>query len=431
MKNQINKKSKDIFSFCKEIWNFPRSLSGKGVRKTLKHIKIHLENLKVKSFKSGKTFFDWKVPDEWEIKDAWLKDENGNTILSFKKNNLHVVGYSVPVNKKINLDELQNHLHSRSDLEEAIPYVTSYYRDDWGFCISHKERKNLKNGIYHAFINSRKYKGAINVGELVLPGKNKSEILLSTNICHPAMANNEISGIALTTWLGKWLSSKNLNHTYRILFLPETIGSISYLANHLDHLKKNVVAGLNIVCVGDEGDFSYLPSRSGNEKIDKVIKDIFLKSSCKLKKYSWLERGSDERQYCSPGVDLPVASLMRSKYGEYEEYHTSLDKLGSVVTRKGLLGSLKMYKKVINQLESLTFPISTNICEPHLLKYNLSHSLGGIEVEVPKFKNKTIRDFITYSDGRNTLEDIAKLIGISFVESKRLFLKLKKMNLVN
>ena len=292
-----------------------------------------------------------KLPEEWHVNEAYIIDPEGKKICDFSKNNLHLVGYSSPFRGKMQLNDLQKYLHSLPDQPNAIPYITSYYERKWGFCLTQKQRDDLIEGQYEVMIDSKIFKGQLNYGELILPGKSEKEVFLSTYICHPSMANNELSGPTVLTFLAKWLSElKNRNYTFRLIFIPETIGSISYLSKNLEYLKK-VIAGFNISCVGDERSYSYLPSRNGNTISDKVAKHVLKWTDPNYKIYSWLDRGSDERQYCAPGVDLPIASILRTKYGEYPEYHTSLDNLDEVVTPKGLDGGYWILRRAIEALK--------------------------------------------------------------------------------
>ena len=332
MKNQIGK---EMYELLEYLFPLNRSISGNGVRETLRIIQNHIP-IKVHEVPSGTEVFDWVVPKEWNVADAYVMDETGNKIIDFQKNNLHLVGYSVPVNKIVTLSELQEHLYSLSDQPEAIPYVTSYYKERWGFCISQKQRDNLKEGNYKVVIESELKEGSLTYGELIIPGRSEKEVFLSTYVCHPSMANNELSGPVLTTFLVKWIMSKPRRYTYRIIFIPETIGSIMYLSKNLDHLKRNVISGFNITCVGDDGPYSYLPTRNGSTYADKVALNTLSFDHPDFVEYTYLDRGSDERQYNSPGVDLPVCTIMRSKYGTYPEYHTSLDNL-DFVSAEGLM----------------------------------------------------------------------------------------------
>jgi aminopeptidase-like protein len=396
------------------LWPINRSITGMGFLKSLKIIKKEIKNLKIKKIKSGTKVFDWKIPKEWNVNEAWIKDENGNEILNYKNNNLHLMGYSTPVNRLINYKELNSHLFSINSQPNAIPYVTSYYNKNWGFCLKYKDRKKLdKKKKYRVYIKSKLSNGFLRYGEIIIPGKSKKEILISTYLCHPSLANNELSGPILTLLIANWLKKiKKNNYTYRIIFIPETIGSISYIKKNLDILKKRLIAGFVITCVGDDRNYSYLASRNENTVADRVIKKILKKNKIRYKKFSWLERGSDERQYCSPGVDLPVASLMRTKYGEYKEYHTSLDKFGSVVTEKGILSSLRVYKKIFSEIEKNIYPTALNKCEPQMSKRNLYPKISM--KNTLNNKNKMWSNILSYSDGKMSAEDMSKKININY-----------------
>jgi len=412
-------KDKNIYDLAKKIFPIHRSITGYGNLKTLLIIKKYLPNLKIKFFKSGAKVFDWKIPLEWNVKSAYILDQKGKKILDFKKNNLHLVSYSIPVNKKIDFKDLIKKIYSVSSIKDAIPYVTSYYKKDWGFCMSYNQKKKLNKETYKVVINSNFKKGKMHYGEVTFPGKLKKEIFFSTYICHPSLANNETSGPSVSTFLGKYISSiKNRKYTYRIIFIPETIGSIAYLSKNLNKMKQNIVAGFNITCVGDDRIYSYLPSKDGNTISDKIAKHILKWTQKNYKSYSWLERGSDERQYCSPGIDLPIASMMRSKFGEYPEYHTSHDDLVKVVSAKGLNGSFEMFKKVVDIMENNSYPKLKTLCEPHLAKYNLYSSVSHNLAKKFQLKDKKLNEqkillnFLSYCDGKNDLLTIAEKCNV-------------------
>jgi len=420
-----------IFNFSKQIIDFPRSLSGYGVEQTLIHIKKHLKNMKINYFKSGQKCFDWKIPKEWNVKEAYILTPDGKKICNFNKNKLSLMGYSIPTTKEISKKKLNDHLYSLPKIPNAIPYVTSYYKNNWGFCITENERKKLKSGIYKVKIQTTLKKGKLLYGELFIKGKSKKEILLSTYVCHPQMANNEISGISVLTFLAKWIAKRKNNFSYRILFIPETIGSIAYISKNLKILKKNLIAGYIVTCVGDEGAFSYIPSRNGRTSSDVVAKKLLL-SKKKFNLYSWLDRGSDERQFCSPGVDLPVCSITKTKYGTYKEYHTSLDKLGKVVTAKGLNESLILYKNIVKYFEAnyhdqFFLPKTKNYCEPQLSKRDL---YPHISTTSTKKNVRLITNILSYCDGNTSLIQIANFCNVKEKDVIKVLKILKKNNLI-
>ena len=406
---------KEIHQFAKQIWPLNRSITGDGVRETLRQIQKHLPELRILEVKSGTKVFDWVVPKEWKIHNAYIQTPNGERICEFKRNNLHVVGYSAPVDRYMSLKELQKHLYSLPEQPDAIPYVTSYYEERFGFCISDYQRKTLKDGQYRAVVDSELFDGSLTYGELVIPGQSDEEIFISTYICHPSMANNELSGPTVTTFLGRWINSlETRRFTYRIVFIPETIGSITYLSRNLKHLKEKVICGFNVSCIGDDRSYSYLPTRrgagvDGNTLADKVAKHVLKFTDKNYVTYTWNDRGSDERQYCAPHVDLPVVSIMRTKYGEYPEYHTSLDNLEDVVTPVGLEGGFTVMTRAIQAVEAHYFPIVNVIGEPQLGKRglypNLSTRESGRQVH-------TMMNLLTWSDGKNSLIDIADLCDV-------------------
>jgi aminopeptidase-like protein len=415
-----------MYKFAKKLWPINRSLTGAGVEKTLSLIKKELP-IKILNFKSGSKVFDWRIPKVWEIKNAWLLDEKNKKIIDFKKNNLHVVGYSKNINKKLTFKDLKNKIHYLKNQPTAIPYVTSYYKKDWGFCLEYNKFKRLKKGNYKAFIDSKFINGNLKIGELVIKGKSKKEILISTYMCHPSMANNEISGIVIATYLARWVKKKKNKYTYRFLFLPETIGSIAYLSKMKNLLMKNVIAGYVLTCIGDERNYSFLESKEKNS-LSNIVAKFILKSKKNAKIFDWLKRGSDERQFCSPGIDLPVASIMRTKYGEYPEYHTSLDKIGKVVTKKGLNGSLTLVKKIIEEIEKQNFPVATNFCEPFLTKKNMYPTIsksGSVNNKIRK-----LLDFLSFCDGKNSVLQIQYFTKLNTSDVREIMRELTNKKLI-
>ena len=399
-----------MYRWLCDLYPIGRSLTGPGVRETLAYLQRLVPQLTTHSVPSGTKAFDWTVPDEWSVREAYVQNEKGEKIIDFAKNNLHLVGYSMPFHGQLELPELQQYLYSLPEQPEAIPYVTSYYKRRWGFCIQQTERDKLVPGSYKVVVDTTLKPGNLNYAEALLPGREKEEIFFSTYVCHPSMANNELSGPVVATALLRWLANrKKRRYTYRFVFLPETIGSIYYLSRHHAELKKRTRAGFNLTCVGDEGNFSYLPSRLGNTLADRVALHVLGHTAAGFRRYSYLDRGSDERQYCSPGVDLPVASIMRSKYGCYPEYHTSLDDL-NFVSPFGLQGSFAIYCHCIEALEANHYYRNTFLCEPQLGKRGLYPTLSRKHESVSA---QTYLDIISYCDGDHDLLAIAERLGLS------------------
>jgi aminopeptidase-like protein len=400
--------SEPMHRWVSDLFPIARSLTGPGVRETLAYLQRLLPGLATHSVKSGTKAFDWTVPDEWAIRDAWIADEAGNRLVDFRRSNLHVVGYSTPIEGWFTREELDSHLHSLPAMPDAIPYVTSYYARNWGFCLTQRQRDALGAGRYFVKIDSDLKPGVLNYGELILPGREESEILLSTYVCHPSLANNELSGPVVTTALARWLQARtDRRYTYRIVFVPETIGSIVYLSRHLGEMRKRVIAGFVLTCVGDDRAYSFLPSRRGNSRADRAARQAFKDLGLSPVEYSFLDRGSDERQYCSPGVDLPVCSIMRSKYGIYPEYHTSLDDL-TLVTQKGLEGALAVHRRAIEVLEDSRIYRAVHPCEPQLGKRGLYPAISTRESGALV---RTMMNLLAYADGESDLLTIAETIG--------------------
>ena len=327
------------FELASRIFPIFRSITGVGVRKTLSVLQEGLPELRVYSIASGTPVFDWTVPPEWNCEECYIENDKGEHLIDFKQHNLHVMGYSLPIDNWFSFEELKNLVYTQKGQPNAIPYVTSYYKERIGFCMSEEQLNSLEKleakaespVRFHAVIKSSfNQKGCLNYGECVLKGKTEQEILISTYICHPSMANNECSGPALAVSLAKYVKAKPRKYTYRFIFIPETIGSICYIAQHLTELKKNVVAGFVLSCVGDNNDYSLIRSRYGNTLADRVLENVLRFIAPKFKDFSFIYRGSDERQFNAPGVDLPVCGFCRTKYGNYPEYHTSLDNLNYI-----------------------------------------------------------------------------------------------------
>ena len=419
---------KNIHRFAQELWPINRSITGEGVRETLKKISTHLPKLKIQSVPSGTKVFDWTVPKEWNVSEAYIITPEGEKICDFSNNNLHLVGYSIPFEGNIDFDNLKKHLYTLPNKPNAIPYVTSYYQENWGFCLTKKQFDTLKNGTYKVLIKSTLTDGELNYGELLIKGKKDKEIFLSTYICHPSMANNELSGPTVVTFLAKWLEEIDKpEYSYRIVFIPETIGSITYLSQNFINMKKLIYAGFNVSCVGDNRAYSYLPSRNGNTISDLISKHVLKWTDPNYKEYSWLDRGSDERQYCAPGIDLPVASIFRTKHGKYPEYHTSMDNLENVVTPEGLNGGYWVIRKALNAIEKNEIFKTTVLCEPQMSKRGLYPNLSKGENNQ---KVKLMMNFLSFCDGQNSLLQIAEKINVPIWELFELTDKLKSHNLI-
>jgi aminopeptidase-like protein len=415
-------KKNRFYKLIKKLFPLNRSLAGPENLKTLEELKKINSNLKIYSFNSDTKVYDWVVPKEWIVNEAWVK-LNGKKIIDFKKNNLHLLNFSCSFQKKLNYKDLNMHLYSIKKQPDAIPYLTSYYKKNWGFCLKHSQRVKLpKNKIYDVKIDTRHIKGKMHYGEIYFKGQTNKEIFLSTYICHPSMANNELSGPTIQIYLSKFIESiKNRKYSYRLVFLPETIGSISYINKNLKKLKKNVICGFNLNCLGDNRVYSYLPSKFENTFSDHVIINLLNKKNIKYKKYTWLDRGSDERQYCSPGVNLPIASLMRSKFMEFPEYHTSKDILGKVVTNDGLSSSFLIYKDLIKYVENNYFLKSTFKCEAFLSK----RSMYPATIEKYKKYNylEDLLNVLSYCDGATSVYNILNKCNLE----KKQFLKIEKV----
>ncbi len=432
------------FQLGKKLFPITRSITGNGLRETLFIIKNYIKTLKIKSIRSGTKVFDWKIPPEWNITDAYIIDKNDKKIVDFKKSNLHVVNYSEPVNLTLSKSKLLKRIYFLKHFPSAIPYITSYYKKWWGFCVSYNffKRKLIKYKNNDKFrikiISNFKNNGYLNYGEALIKGKLKKEILISTYICHPSMANNELSGPLVSTAIYNYFKNKKNKYSIRFVFIPETIGSISYINKNLKKLKKNIVAGFNLTCIGDDRSYSFLPSKYdsiSNYAAKKAFKDLKIK----FKEYSFLSRGSDERQYNSPDIELPIASIMRSKYGEYKEYHTSKDNF-NLVTSKGLQGGFNVTKRAIEILMGLnlknqihrkktkSFPKNKIMCEPMMSKRKLYPTLGTINRSK---KIKDIMNFLQYADGTNSLKNISQIIETTVQETNQIYKLLKNHNLVS
>lgn len=404
---------KDIEEYFDRLWPITRSLTGNGNRQTLE-ILSEIIDLQITEVPAGTQCFDWNIPPEWNIKEAWIKDSKGNKIVDFSNNNLHILGYSEPFRGNLSFEELIPHLYTLPEQPDLIPYITSYYKRRWGFCLTHNQFLQLnQNETYEVFIDaSLDENGSMTIGEAVLKGKSDKEILLSTYICHPSLANNELSGPLVASFLYKRLKQhQNRKYTYRFIFAPETIGSIYNLSVNGDYWKKHLKAGFIITCVGIDGNFTYKKSRMGNTLPDRAVEIILKQTEKDFKLIDFFPTGSDERQYCSPGFNLPVGSLMRTLYDEYPEYHTSADNK-SCVSFDAMEKTIQKYLDVIELIEKNEKYINKMpYCEPQLGKRGLYPTLGS---------QKSIEDFVVammwvlnLSDGDNDLISISQKSGIA------------------
>ncbi|MBN1121255.1 MAG: DUF4910 domain-containing protein [Anaerolineae bacterium] len=425
MESENHGVGREMFELVGTLFPICRSITGNGVRETLRIIQEHIP-ITLHEVPSGAQVLDWTVPREWNIRDAYFLDEDGSKYCDFKEHNLHIMSYSVPVDETMSLEELDSHLYSLPDHPDAIPYITSFYQERWGFGIPLTQREQLKPGQYRVFIDSDLKEGHLTYADLVIPGESEREVFLSTYICHPSMANNELSGPALLTYLGKWITKQPRRYTYRLVFVPGTIGPIAYLSQHLETLKRNVIAGFNLTCVGDDRAYSYVASRYGDSYADKVIDCVLRSRQRGFNKYSFLDRGSDERQYCAPGVDLPLVSFSRSKVGTYPEYHTSLDNL-DIVSPAGFEGGYEVMTACFDLIEkNARYRIKT-LAEPQLGKRGLHHNLG---TRSSLYKVKDLLDFTAYADGTNDLIAISDLLGVPVWDLYPIVEKLKEADLL-
>lgn len=416
----------EIYTLAERLYPICRSITGDGVRETLSIIREYIP-IEVHEVPSGTRVFDWTIPKEWNISDAYVKNTKGEKVIDFKESNLHVLNYSSPIRANLPLSKLKKHIYTLPEYPQWIPYRTSYYKENWGFCMAHNEFKMLEEDIYEVVIDSTLRDGSLTYGELYLKGEVSDEFLISTYLCHPSLANDNISGVALTTLLAQVLSAKKLIYSYRFLFIPETIGAITWLAQNQAHTEK-IKYGLVVTCVGDRGISTYKKSRKGNHIIDRAVEKVLIDSGKPYNILDFFPTGSDERQFCSPRFNLPVGSLMRTPYACYPEYHTSTDDL-SFIDVDALYDSFLKYEKVVEVIEKGTIPnifgaaekktdsqkesgvyINTKPdVEPFLGAYNLTKEIGGDKKDADR---EVISWILNFSDGTNSLLDISIQSGL-------------------
>jgi aminopeptidase-like protein len=399
----------DLHRFASDLYPICRSITGDGVRQTLAAIQKRIP-LQISEIPTGTSVFDWTVPQEWNIRDAYIKDARGERIVDFQQNNLHVLNYSVPVRAKMPLSELRPHLFSITEHPEWIPYRTSYYRESWGFCLSHNQLKALAEGEYEVCIDSTLADGRLTYGECFLPGQLSDEVLISCHICHPSLANDNLSGLSVATALADLLSGQDLHYSYRFLFIPGTIGAITWLARNRERAAR-IRHGLVLTGIGNESAFHYKKSRRGNAEIDHAVAHVLEHEVESHEILEFSPYGYDERQYCSPGFNLPVGCLMRSVWGTFPEYHTSADDL-SFITPQRLAESLRVCTAVADVLENnLRYRNLSPFCEPQLGKRNLYRSTGGEAIGAEINARLWV---LNLSDGEHSLLDIAERSALPF-----------------
>ena len=411
---------KDLYPIC-------RSITGDGVRESLKIVKDIINDLKIVEIKSGSKVFDWTIPKEWNIRDAYITNSEGTKIIDFKNCNLHVLNYSTPVDKTVTLSELKQHLYTDPKHPSWIPYRTSYYKETWGFCMSHDQMLSLKEDDYYVHIDADLKDGFLTYGEYLKKGNTEDEIFFSCHICHPSLCNDNLSGISIATFLANYISSLNTHYSYRFVFVPGTIGAITWLSNN-EHTADRIKSGLVLTLLGDPGGFTYKRSRQGNSDTDKILINVLKNSGENYKVIDFFPYGYDERQYCSPGFNLPVGCLMRTPFAEYPEYHTSADNM-ELVRDEQLLNSFKLLKEYVSVVENNKTYINTNPkCEPQLGSRGLYEFIGGTNDSHKR--QLAMLWVLNLSDGTNTLLDISERGGIPFALVKEMADILVKKNLL-
>jgi aminopeptidase-like protein len=398
-----------MHALVRDLYPICRSITGDGVRQTLARLQQELP-LRVHEVPSGTPAFDWTVPREWNIRDAYVKDARGERVIDFRQHNLHVVSYSVPVRARMSLADLRPHLHSLPDQPDLIPYRTSYYRESWGFCLPHRQLEQLAEGDYEVCIDATLEPGHLTYGECVLQGSSGAEVLISCHTCHPSLCDDNLSGIAVAAFLARHLAQVPHRHTNRVVFIPGTIGSITWLSRNEERVPA-IRHGLVLTCLGDRGNFTYKRSRRGDAPIDAAVRHVLRHSGREHTVLDFSPYGYDERQYCSPGFDLPVGCLMRSHYGQFPQYHTSADDL-DLVEPGQLADALATVLSVVQVLEHDLAYINTNPkCEPQLGKRGLYGAMGGKSIQEMEMAMLWV---LNLSDGRYSLLDIAERAGLPF-----------------
>ncbi len=393
-----------------ELYPICRSITGDGVRRTLEILARRIP-LQVQEIATGTPAFDWTVPREWNIRDAYVKNDAGERVIDFRSSNLHVVSYSAPFRGTVSLAELRRHVHTLPEHPDWIPYRTSYYREDWGLCAAQRTMDALAQGQYEVCIDADLADGHLTYAECLIPGATREEVLLSCHVCHPSLCNDNLSGIALVTFLARHLATLPLRYSYRILLIPGTIGSIVWLSRNearLEHIRH----GLVVTCIGDAGPFTYKRSRRGDAEVDHAVEHVLKHGEDAYGVQDFFPYGYDERQYCSPAFDLPVGCLMRTPHGKFPEYHTSADNL-DLVRPEALQRSLETYLRVIDVLEgNLTYRSTNPKCEPQLGRRGLYSAIGGDSRQAEK--QMAMLWVLNLADGHHTLLEMAERANVDF-----------------
>ncbi len=401
---------REMHELVAKLYPLCRSITGDGVRRTLELLDEHLD-LEVHEVPSGTAVFDWTVPQEWNLRDAWVKDPNGRRVIDFRESNLHVMSYSVPIKRTMSLAELRPHLFTLPDQPDWIPYRTSYYAENWGFCLSHNQLARLEDGDYEVCIDSTLAEGHLTYAEHRVAGRTDDEVLISCHVCHPSLANDNLAGIAVAIFLAKRLHQRPTRYSYRFLFIPGTIGSITWLAQHEAEVER-VRHGLVLACLGDAGSLTYKRSRRGDAEIDRAVIYVLERSGRPHRIVEFSPYGYDERQYCSPGFNLPVGCLTRTPHGQFPEYHTSGDNVDFVLP-ESLEESLAACGEVLEVLEADGRYVNLNPrCEPQLGRRGLYGSIGGRSDA--EERQMAMLWVLNLSDGSHSLLDVAERSGARF-----------------
>ncbi len=415
-----------LYTLIEDLYPICRSITGDGLRRSLQIIKKKI-SINIHEVPTGTEVFDWRIPEEWNINDAWVKDSKGRKVVDFNDSNLHILNYSIPVDREVSLEELKEHLYSIPEQPDLIPYHTSYYKKEWGFCLSHHQLVSLPDDTYHVHIDSTLEEGSMSYGELFIKGKIKEEVLIACHICHPSLCNDNLSGVSVSAHLAESLLGRNCRYSYRFLFMPGTIGAIAWLAHHEKDIDK-IRHGLVLSCIGDEGPITYKKSRRGQSEIDQIAAYVLSDSDDPYDIRPFTPCGNDERQFCSPGFNLPVGCLSRTPYGEFSEYHTSADDL-TFVKPEALADSLSKLKAIIEVIEDNGAYLNLNPkCEPNLGKRGLYSTTG--DKAQSEIDQQAILWVLNYSDGKHSLLDIAEMSGLNFKQLKQAADALERVDLL-